>query len=357
MDPAQTVIEILVQMFQEKGYVTEDEVFNACEFHDLDLGKIDYVSNQLLDRGVLIGDPPSSDEEKSVESAFDYSQTDYKAIFRYFRKHYPGMKPIIKQIQKTIPPQKKEMEQLLLQTRSGNQHTREILIRKNMRIALKMAYSYRDKTTIPLEDLFSVAIIGIIKAIEAYDPFKHSYFTSYCGTWMMQSVDRYICDHEALIRIPVHMYEKVKQIRQWREECSKKELFTRIQNSFKVDELEMLDLISYSEIENMQSLDQLLKKWPDLQLYDSFDVNNNIDSKLFKEQFHDALSKLTEREQTIIMMRNGLNGNRTMTLEEVGKHLSLTRERVRQIESCAIKKLRRSPKLRLLFKTSKGGQL
>ena len=174
---------------------------------------------------------------------------------------------------------------------------------------------------------------------------------------MMQSVDRYICDHEALIRIPVHMYEKVKQIRQWREEYSEKELFTRIQNSFKVDELEMLDLISYSEIENMQSLDQLLKKWSDLQLYDSFDVNNNIDSKLFKEQFHDALSKLTEREKTIIIMRNGLNGNRTMTLEEVGKHLSLTRERVRQIESCAIKKLHRSPKLRLLFKTSKGGQL
>ncbi len=340
MNPAQAVIEILVQMFQEKGYVTEDEVFNACEFHDLDLGKIDYVSNQLLDRGVLIGDPPSSDEEKSVESAFDYSQTDYEEIFRYFRKHYPGMKPIIKQIRKTIPPQKGEMEQLLLQTRSGNQHTREILIRKNMRIALKMAYSYRDKTTIPLEDLFSVAIIGIIKAIEAYDPFKHSYFTSYCGTWMMQYVDRYICDHETLIRVPVHAYENIKRIRQWRYEYTETELKKLVMEELGIDEDEAYEMISYSELDHIQSLDLWMKKRKELQLYADFNVEEIIDNHLLTESIFRALSFLTKKEQMVIVMRYGLDGNGIMTLEDVGKILSVSRERVRQIEHVAIRKMR-----------------
>ncbi len=344
MNPVQAVIEILIQMFQKKGFVTEDEVFDACEGHDLGLGQIDYVSNQLLDNGVLIGDPPLSDEAKSIESAFDYSQTDYDVIFRFFRIRYPGMKPLLKQIKKTIPPQKGEMEQLLLQTRSGNPHTREIIIRKNMRIALKMVYSYRDKTAIPLEDLFSVAILGIMKAIEAYDPFTHSYFTSYCGTWMMQYVDRYICDHETLIRVPVHAYENIKRIRQWRDEYTEKELKQLVMEEFGIDECEAYELISYSELDHISSLELLMKN-PDRTIFqEESQIDCIIESRLLTESIKQSLMTLTEKERRIIILRYGLFGNRVMTLEEIGEEASVTRERIRQIEAKVLRKLRNPEK-------------
>lgn len=348
MGAVQAVVDKLFGFFQTKGYVTEDEIFNECEDHDLDLVQIDYVSNQLLDRGVLIGDAPLSEGQKGIGVAFDYTQTDYDEIFLYFEKHYPGMSVVLNQIQKVIPPQKGEMEQLIKQTRSGNLYTREILIQKNMRLALKMAYSYRGKTTIPLEDIFQVAVMGIMKAIESYDPYSHSYFTSYCSTWMMQYIDRYIYNRETLIRLPVHVYDKIKLIRQWREESSEKELITLVQSEYNIDGNNAVGLISYSELDRIQSLDQLMNEKEELLLYDDFNLEEYVDKKLVSYLLFQAISRLSAREKDVLLLRYGLLDDCSMTLEKVGSILSVTRERVRQIESSALRKLRFSPQVRSL---------
>ena len=349
MSPSQAVIAKLTALFEKKGYVTESEIFDACETHDLDLSQIDFVSNQLLDKGVLIGDAPLTEHSDAPDASYDYTQTDYDKIYRYFRKHYPGMNHVIKMIKRITPPQKGEMEQLLQQTRSGNLFTREILIHKNLRTALKMAYSYRTKTSIPLDDIFQVAVIGIMKAIESYDPYSHSYFTSYCGTWMMQNVDRYICDRETIIRIPVHAYEKIQMIRQWREDYEGSTLIEKIQSEFAVDSSEAQKLVSYSEFDHIQSINLLLSRKNQSQLIDDFSVEEMVDERIANETIRQALSLLSPKERKVIILRYGLIDNRIWTLEEVGSVLQITRERVRQIELKTLRKLKSAPQFRHLY--------
>lgn len=348
MKTSQAVVEILSALYEKKGYVTEDDIFDACENHALDLSQIDFVSNQLLDKGVLIGDTPISDSSNIQEISFDYSQTDYDEIFAYIKKHNPGMNHVIKMIKRVIPPQKGEMEQLLQQTRSGNPYTREILIHKNLRNALKMAYSYRNKTSIPLEDIFQVAVMGIMKAIESYDPYSHSHFTSYCGTWMMQYVERFICDRETIIRVPVHSYDKIKLIRQWREEYEENALIKKIQLEFDIDLSEAAELISYSELDHIFSLDQLLARRNGLQLLDVFNLEEIIDTRIASATIRKALSLLSPKEKKVILLRYGLLDDRIRTLEEVGCIMHVTRERIRQIEAKALRKLKTAPHFRFL---------
>ena len=213
----EAVVELLFEMYQKRGFVTTDEIFNACEEAELSIFDTDYVSNKVIEKGAFVTDEQPlahSDLTQADEDELtDYTQTDYSEVFRYFNSNYPSMGFVIDYIKSVKPLQHGEMAQLITQMRSGNAYAKEIAVSKNMRLALKAAYNYRDKTSISLEDIFQQASMSVLKAIEAYDPYIHSAFTSYCGTWIKQGIDRYIMDYENLIRIPVHLYEKLIHIK------------------------------------------------------------------------------------------------------------------------------------------------
>lgn len=352
----EAVVELLFEMYQKRGFVTTDEIFNACEEAELSIFDTDYVSNKVIEKGAFVTDEQPlahSDLTQADEDELtDYTQTDYSEVFRYFNSNYPSMGFVIDYIKSVKPLQHGEMAQLITQMRSGNAYAKEIAVSKNMRLALKAAYNYRDKTSISLEDIFQQASMSVLKAIEAYDPYIHSAFTSYCGTWIKQGIDRYIMDYENLIRIPVHLYEKLIHIKRISERYayySCDELAPVVASHMETSNAEASELIGYYSLLNISSLDELLE------IYDNTDetlekLSNDtilseedafawVDNNLVRNEISKALSTLSSKESDIIRLRYGLDGP-DKTLEEVGNKFNVTRERIRQIEAKALRKLR-----------------
>lgn len=208
------IIDILYELYQNQGYVTEKAIFDLCDENSLSFISTDRVCNRLLDLGVLFSDGAAkiSIDSSAEEEYKDYSQIDYNTVYDFYDRNYPQMHHIINYI-KATPPQKGENNSLIIQMRSGNVFARNYVIEKNLRTALRIAMNYADKTTIPVDELFSVACEGLISAVDAFDPFSGSYFTSYVSFWIMQKIDRYIMDNQYTIRLHVHSYDMLNKIK------------------------------------------------------------------------------------------------------------------------------------------------
>lgn len=221
-----------------------------------------------------------------------------------------------------------------------------------MRLALKAAYNYRAKTSISLEDIFQQACLSIIKAIDLYDPCVHSAFASYCSTWIMQGIDRYIMEYENLIRIPVYLYEKLIHIKRISENCvyySHDELVTIVSSHMNISNIEAGELIAYYSLLNITSLDEFfeisdnadktlanLSKETVLAEDEAFAL---VDNNFVSEEISKTLSNFSPKENNIIRLRYGLDGVEK-TLEELGNQFNVSRERIRQIEVKVLQKLR-----------------
>lgn len=259
---------------------------------------------------------------------------------------------IIDYIKSAKPLQHGEMLQLITQMRSGNMYAKEIAFYKNMRLALKAAYNYRNKTAISLEDIFQQACLSIIKAIDSYDPYTHSAFTSYCSTWIMQGIDRYITDYENLIRIPVHLYEKLIRVKKI-SECfacySYDELISIVSDNTEISTNEACELVAYYSLLDVSSLDEyydicdnideILSKLSKETVLSEEETFASVDSNFIREEIIKALSTLSPKEDSVIRLRYGLDGSEK-TLKEVGNQFNVTRERIRQLEMKALRKLR-----------------
>lgn len=360
----EAVVELLFEMYQKRGFVTTDEIFNACDEVELSIFDTDYVSNKVIEKGAFVTDEQPlahSDLTQADEDELtDYTQTDYSEIFRYFNSNYPGMGFIIDYIKSAKPLQHGEMLQLITQMRSGNIYAKEIAFYKNMRLALKAAYNYRNKTAISLEDIFQQACLSIIKAIDLYDPYTHSAFTSYCSTWIMQGIDRYIMDYENLIRIPVHLHEKLAHIKKISENhtyYSFDELVTIIANNMEISNAETNELLGHYSLLSTSSLDEFFENYDDADemlaklskdiVLSEEDAFAMVDENYVRNEILKAISTLSSKESNIIRLRYGLDGAEK-TLEEVGNKFNVTRERIRQIEAKALRKLRCPTKTAIL---------
>lgn len=352
----EAVVELLFEMYQKRGFVTTDEIFNACEEEELSIFDTDYVSNKVIEKGAFVTDEQplmhSDNTQANEDELTDYTQTDYSEIFRYFNSNYPSMGFVIDYIKSAKPLQHGEMSQLIKQMRSGNTYAKEIAFCKNMRLALKAAYSYRNKTIISLEDIFQQACLSIMKAIDSYDPYIHSAFASYCSTWIMQGIDRYIKDYENLIRIPVHLYEKLDRIKKISERYSYyscDELVPIVASHMEISNVEADELIGYYSLLNISSLDEFFEIYDNADealaklskdaILSEEDAFAWVDNNFLRKEISKALSALSSKEIDILRLRYGLDGP-IKTLAEVGDIFNVTRERIRQIEAKALRKLR-----------------
>lgn len=353
MDAKETVVQNLYSLYEKNGYITENQIFNQCDEYELSIFDTNFVSGKLIDLGVLISsdssiksDSPDEEVNDDDEEIFDFSQTDYNIIYDYFLNNYPGMQSTIDFIKTIQPIQHGEIYKLIEQVRSGNNKAKEIVFYKNMRLGLKFAYAYRNKTAISLEDIFQEACIGILKAIDSYDPHIHTYFTSYCGRWIIQRIDRYIGDHELLIRIPTNMlyskFSKIDKIIEDNNFISQKQLISKISNEFNISESESEQMYYYYKINDILYFEEKYEsvyEWP---IFDKQYVEKIVETKLISEYIIDVLNTLQERSSKILKLRYGFYNDRCYTLEEVGLYFNITRERIRQIENKALRQLSKS---------------
>ena len=324
-------------LYQKRGYVSEDEIFELCDEHSLSFLMTDHVVNKLTDMGVLIADAP---DDTSDNDYYDYSQIDYEQVYRFFENLYPDMSPTLDYIRAIPPIQKGETKQLIDQIRSGNKYARRKLIEKSLRTALRIAMNYQGKTNVPIEDLFMAAYDGIEEAVDSFDPYSGSYYTSYVSFWIRNKIDRFIADTGNIIRLPVHMYEQISNVKRLIDKgyYSRKALISAIMDDMDITEDRAEEFLRILQMQDVHSLDEL-SETDEIYVY-APDENEEVLNAMIKDQLMDLLNSLTDREMKVIELRYGLNCQREYTLEEIGKIMGVTRERIRQIEEKSLRKLR-----------------
>ena len=238
--------------------------------------------------------------------------------------------------------------ELALRIQKGDVEAREKMIKANLRLVVKIAHDY-DGLGLPLLDLINEGNIGLMKAVERFDPNKGSKLSTYGAWWIKQAIKRSLANQSKTIRLPVHLVDKISKLR--RTASKLQELFGREPTDEELaEEMEMTPR-RIARLRNVAirpaSLDSPIQEDESATLADLVRDENaenpydSLEEKTVNGMLKDLVSNLPDREATILDYRFGLSGGSERTLEEVGTHFGVTRERVRQIQNIALGKLRR----------------
>jgi RNA polymerase primary sigma factor len=258
------------------------------------------------------------------------------------------MRTYMQEIGKTPLLTKEEEIQLAARIQRGDKAARDHMISANLRLVVKIAYDYNN-FGLPLLDLISEGNIGLIKAVERFDPSKGGKLSTYAAWWIKQSIKRALANQSKTIRLPVHLVDRIARMRkvtaQLADELDREPSDEEIGYAMDMPVNKVAHLKSVSI--RPASLDAPVGEDGDTTFGELVGDENEatpLDSLEEKSISHDiksVIGRLEDREAEIIHLRFGLDGNRPLTLEEVGERFDITRERVRQIQNIAIHKMRR----------------
>src|ERR1017187_9821300 len=234
--------------------------------------------------------------------------------------------------------------------RRGDKSARDHMIKANLRLVVKIAMDYKD-FGLPLLDLISEGNIGLVKAVERFDPRKGGKLSTYAAWWIKQSIKRALANQSKTIRLPVHLVDKISKMRKTAMAISE-----RLGREPTDEELAMELQIPTSRVAHLKSvsvrpasLDAPVGEDGDSATFGEIVGDENATSpydqlrdKNLNLDLHSMVGSLDKREAEIIRMRFGLDGHDELTLEEVGRRFNVTRERIRQLEYIALGKMRRA---------------
>lgn len=260
-----------------------------------------------------------------------------------------GIKIYLREIGKTdllTPQQEVELAERI---KKGDPEARSHMIRANLRLVVKIAQDYANYG-LPLLDLISEGNIGLMKAVERFDPNKGGKLSTYAAWWIKQSIKRALANQSKTIRLPVHMVDKISKMRRvamaMSEELGREPTDDELSEEIGIDRGKLSQL----KVASMRpaSLDAPISDDDSTEFGEIVGDENAqtpfdlLSHKNMHSQLDGLLTVLDERERKIIDARFGLNGQKARTLEEVGQEFGVTRERIRQLQNIALRKLRRA---------------
>ena len=365
-DNKQTRLDELYEYGKSKGVLTYKEIMDRLMELEMDPDQLDKVLETLEAYGISVvseeDEIPSADEDNVSDLQDDSGDKDLSADDQLDLSVPEGIaiddpvRMYLKEIGK-VPLLTAEQEiDLAKRLEEGDENAKQQLAEANLRLVVSIAKRYVGRGMLFL-DLIQEGNLGLIKAVEKFDYRKGFKFSTYATWWIRQAITRAIADQARTIRIPVHMVETINKLirvsRQLLQENGREPTPDEIAREMNISEAKVREIIKIAQ--EPVSLETPIGEEEDSHLGDFIQDEDApapaeaASFALMKEQLMDVLDTLTPREEKVLRLRFGLDDGHQRTLEEVGKEFNVTRERIRQIEAKALRKLRhpsRSKKLR-----------
>ena len=341
--------EQLVAKGRHQGFLTLDEILEVYPDAEEKVGELDKLFTKLSEIGVDVFESVTQDELEESEKSVADLEKEIEALTKsegvvttdplrmYLREI--GKIPLLKSVEEVSLAQRIE---------KGDRKAKKKLTESNLRLVVSIAKKYVMRG-LSLLDLIQEGNQGLIRAVEKYDWRKGYKFSTYATWWIRQAITRAIADQARTIRIPVHMVETINKLIR-----IQRQLMQSLGREPSADEIaEVMGEITGTRVreilkiaQDTTSLETPVGDEDDSMLGDFIADTSQptpIESasrELLKENIEEVLSTLTDREARVLRMRFGLDGKNPMTLEEVGREFGVTRERIRQIEAKALRKLK-----------------
>lgn len=337
------LLQSLLTQGKRKGYIKAETIKSRFDRYNLSDEEFDAVINKFADEDieVIIEGEETFDmySDLDIDIQISASSEDSRSVV------VDTLKTYINEVHQFPTLTKNEIKLLIRRISEGDATAREYLINCNLKFALSIAMKYAHNG-LPILDLIQQANIGVIVATDRFNPNMGTTFSSYCVFWIKRYIINFINEHTHLIHIPHHINLDINRINK-----TKNDFYLEYMRFPTDNEIADITGLSIAKVKSLQtnnftclSSDSKPNDEMDGTFMDHLSTDENVDDELHIQernaQINLFLSKLSDREQRVLILHYGLQGSEVYSLEEIGKEIGLTRERVRQIESKAIRKLR-----------------
>ena len=356
----------LIERGKKNGKLSSSELMDVLENLDLESDQMDKIYDTLENLGIdTVGDDylpeladdimPPLEELNEIEELPEEEMVDPNTLVDSFGIDDP-VRMYLKEIGRIKLLTPEEEQEIAKKMAEGDEDARKRMSEANLRLVVSIAKRYVGRG-MQLLDLIQEGNLGLMKAVEKFDYTKGYKFSTYATWWIRQSITRAIADQARTIRIPVHMVETINRVLRTShsmvQKLGREPTTKEIADELHIEESKVEEVLKIAQ--EPVSLETPIGEEEDSHLGDFIPDDDApvpaeaASQTLLKEQLADVLKTLTPREEKVLRLRFGLEDGRPRTLEEVGKEFNVTRERIRQIEAKALRKLRhpsRSKKLR-----------
>lgn len=328
------ILKKIIEEFGPKGSITTNSLCDIMEKYDTTPNQMDYVYKSVADAGIQIIDEAERDKELYEQALSDIGLDD-------------PVKMYLKDIGRVPLLSADDEIELARKMQDGDEEAKKKLSEANLRLVVSIAKRYVGRGMLFL-DLIQEGNLGLMKAVKKFDYQKGFKFSTYATWWIRQAITRAIADQARTIRIPVHMVETINKLtrvsRLLTQKYGREPSPAEIAKEMNISEERVREIQKIAQ--DPVSLETPIGEEEDSHLGDFIEdettvtPSDSVSTTMLKETLLSVLNSLTPREEKVLRLRYGVDDGRPRTLEEVGKEFNVTRERIRQIEAKALRKLR-----------------